>query len=158
MKKKVITIFPIIIVGVILIIGYLIMNQERWLPILSPSLYSILYPTYIKTIETNWDITLPIPESEKNIYSNRGFHGDGDAITELLYENAADIQKIKDLSNSWVSGEEFNINEFPSWVQDLMKMESIDMGAHYLFLQKNSSDFIIFKFNGTKLTIYESYI
>lgn len=40
----------------------------------------------------------------------------GEAITELLYDNPMDIQKIKDLSNNWVSGEELNITELPSGV------------------------------------------
>ena len=154
MKKNWRMIFSTIVLGVILIIGYLIMNPDRWLP----SIYPSLFPTYIDTIEANWNVTLPIPNSEKNIYSNRGSHGDGDAITELLYEIPTDIQKIKDLSNSWVIGEELRINEFPNWVQDLMRTESIDMDADYFFLQRDSRDFIIFKLNGNKLTIYESYI
>jgi len=155
MKKKWRLILSSLIVGVILIVGYLIMNPEKWLPSLFPS----LHPTYIETIQLYWDVALPIPDSEKDIYSSRnGSHGDGDAITELHYEQPKDIRKIWDLSNRWVSGEEFSINEFPSWVQDLMRMESIDKGADYFFLQKDSHDFIIFKLNGNKLTIYESYI
>ena len=151
MKKKWRLILSSLIVGVILIVGYLIMNPEKWLP--------SLYRTYIETIELNWDVTLPIPVSEKDIYSSRnGSHGDGDAITELLYDVPMDIQKIKDLSNSWVSGEELRINEFPNWVQDLLRTESIDKDADYFFIQKDSRDFIIFKLNGNKLTIYESYI
>ena len=138
----------------ILIVGYLFLYPEKWIPLLVPS----LYPTFIETIDSNWNVILPIPNSEKKIMSDRGSHGDGDAITELYYETSMDIQQIKALSNSWVSGEKFNINEFPSWVQDLIRSESLDKGADYFFLEKNGQDFIIFTLNGNKLTIYESYI
>lgn len=124
------------------------MWPERWAP--------SLYPTYIETIDSNWNLSLPIPDSEKDIYSSRvDFHGDGEAITELLYDNPMDIQKIKDLSNNWVSGEELNITELPSGVQELIR--DIDKSSNYFYLQ-NSYDYIFFKLNGNKLTIYESYI
>ena len=141
-------IFTTIIVGVLLIIGSIIMFPERWAP--------SLYPTYIETIEANWNLSLPIPDSEKDIYSSRGSHGDGDAITELHYNNPMDIQKIKELSNYWVSGEELNITEIPSGVQELIR--DIDKSSSYFYLHKNSYDYIFFKLNGNMLTIYESYI
>ena len=149
MKKKRRMIFTTIIVGVLLTIGYIIMLPERWAP--------SLYPTYIETIEANWNLSLPIPDGEKDIYSSRdGSHGDGDAITELHYDNPMDIQKIKDLSNSWVSGEKLNINELPNWVRELIR--DIDKSSSYFYLHKDSYDYIFFKLNGNKLTIYESYI
>ncbi|MGE7604674.1 hypothetical protein ACQKL5_19725 [Peribacillus sp. NPDC097675] len=141
-------IFTTIIVGVLLILGSIIMLPERWAP--------SLYPTYIETIEANWNLSLPIPDSEKDIYSSRvDFHGDGEAITELLYDKPMDIQKIKDLSNNWVSGEEFNITELPTGVQELIR--EIDKSSSYFYLQ-DSYNFIFFELNGNKLTIYESYI
>lgn len=141
-------IFTTIIVGVLLIIGSIIMFPERWTPSLNP--------TYIETIEANWNLSLPIPDSEKDIYSSRvDFHGDGDAITELQYDNPMDIQKIKDLSNDWVSGEEFNIAELPNGVRELII--DIDKSSSYFYLQ-DSYDYIFLKLNGNKLTIYESYI
>lgn len=46
------------------------MWPERWAP--------SLYPTYIETIDSNWNVSLPIPDSKKGIYSSRfDFHGDG---------------------------------------------------------------------------------
>ena len=121
------------------------MFPERWTPSLNP--------TYIETI---WNLSLPIPDSEKDIYSSRvDFHGDGDAITELQYDNPMDIQKIKDLSNDWVSGEEFNIAELPNGVRELII--DIDKSSSYFYLQ-DSYDYIFLKLNGNKLTIYESYI
>lgn len=154
MKKKWRLIFSSLILGLIIIVGYLFLNPEKWIPLLVPS----LYPTFIETVESKWNVTLPIPNREKDIFFDRGFHGDGNSITELHYESATDLQQIKAQSNNWVSGEKFNINEFPSWVQDLIRSESLDKGADYFFLEKNGQDFIIFKLNGNKLTIYESYI
>lgn len=147
MKKKQITFFTIVVF--IVVIGYIMAFPER--------LFPNLYPTYIETIESNWNLSLPIPDSENTIYNARdGSHGDGDAITELQYNDGTDIERIKGLSNDWVSGEEFKISEFPTWVQDLIK--NIDNDASYFFLQDDGFDYIIFELKGNKLTIYESYI
>src|SRR5690606_35014638 len=76
MKKKWKIIFPIIVV--IILIGY-IMTFPKWL-------FPNLYPTYIETIERNWGISLPVPDNKETIYNTRGgFHGDGEAITVLVY-------------------------------------------------------------------------
>ncbi|WP_017187293.1 hypothetical protein [Alkalibacillus haloalkaliphilus] len=149
MKQKRKVIFITIIVGFVLIVGY-IMAFPKWL-------FPSLYPTYIETIESNWNLVLPIPDSEETLYDTRGgFHGDGDAITELHYYEATDIKQIKALSNDWNSGEDLEIRYFPNRVQDLLK--KIDDDASYLFLQGDRFDYIILKLKDEKLTIYESYI
>ena len=145
MKKKWKIIISLVIIAVLLIIGY-VMTFPKW-----------LFPTYIETIESNWDISLPNPDSKKYILDSRGgFHGDGDAITELQYNHATDIQHIKGLTDKWVSGEKFEIKKFPTWVQDLIK--NIDKDAWYFYLQESKSDYIIFELKGNKLIIYESYL
>lgn len=148
MKKKWKIIFPIV---VIMLIAY-IMTFPKWL-------FPHLYPTYIETIERNWGISLPEPDNKETFYNTRGgLFGDGEAITVLVYKQSSDIQYIKDISDSWVSGEEF-IEEIPSWmrnsVQDIMK--EIDNDAKYFYLRKDLTDYVIFKLKGNELTIYESY-
>ncbi len=131
----------------ILVIGY-ILTFPQWL-------FPSLYPTYVETIKSIWNLSLPIPESEIKIYNTRdGSHGDGDAITELHYNSETDIEHIKTLSNDWISGEKFKIGSLPDWVQKLIK---IDIDARYFFLQKNDFDYIILERKGNKLIIYESY-
>ncbi|CAM5221268.1 hypothetical protein UACE39S_05250 [Ureibacillus acetophenoni] len=135
MKKKWRLIRSTLILGLIIIVGYLFINPDKWIPLLNPS----LSPTFLETIESNWNVTLPNPDREEKIFSNRGSHGDGNAITELHYETSTDIQEIKALSNSWISGEDFNINEFPNWVQDLMRTESIEKECSLFLFRKGSS-------------------
>ena len=139
--------FLIVIVSSILVMGYLI-TVPKWL-------FPSLYPTYIETIESNWNLTLPIPENEVDIHNSRGSRGDGDAITELHYDES-DIEKIKALSNEWISGEVFETGSFSEEVRSLIN--EIDNDARYFSLQKSVSDYIIVKLKGNKVTIYESYI
>ncbi|MDV2582931.1 hypothetical protein [Alkalibacillus haloalkaliphilus] len=149
MKKKRKVILITIIVVFILIVGY-IMTFPKWL-------FPSLYPTYIETIESNWNIVLPIPDSEDTLYDTRGgFQGDGDAITELQYYDATNIEHIRALSNNWISGEDFKNKNFPIRVQDLLK--NIDHDASYFFVEDDRFNYIILKLKGEKLTIYESYI
>lgn len=147
MRKKQ-SIFLIVIMGFILVVGYLI-TFPQWL-------FPSLYPTFVETIESNWDLSLPIPEREIDIYNSRdGSHGDGDAITELHYNSDSDIEQIKTLSNEWISGEEFETGSFPEWVRSLIK--EIDNDANYFFLQKSDFDYIILELKDKKVTIFESY-
>ena len=92
------------------------MTLPKWL-------FPSLYPTYIETLETNWDLALPNPVSKETKFNSRsGFHGDGDAITELHYENDEDIKYIKSLLNDWISSDELDINQYPDRVQALIKL------------------------------------
>ena len=144
LKKR--PIFLIIIMCFILMIGYVFIFPEKFFE----------SPTFLETIEANWGLSLPNPDKELYLMSSRdGSHGDGDAIHELYYNNSADIEQIKALSNEWISDEEFDKGIFPEWVRSLIK---IDKDASYFYLQKYESDYIIFELKGNKLKIYESYM
>ncbi|MEK4029453.1 hypothetical protein MKZ02_13075 [Pseudobacillus sp. FSL P4-0506] len=150
MKKKWRAVFFTFTGGFLLIIGAILVFPEWVFPELSP--------TYVQTLETNWGLLLPPPNKERVIKNTREFHGDGDAITELQYQQASDIQSIKHLSASWISGKKFKElkNQFPVWVSDLLT--EVDNEAIYFYLRKAGSDYIVFELKGNKVTIYESYI
>ena len=146
LKKR--TIFSTVILSFVLFLGYLL-TFPQWI-------FPSLYPTYVETIESNWGLSLPIPDSEIDIFNSRGgFHGDGDAITELHYSNRSDLEKIKALSNEWRIGEKFERESFPASVRSLIK--EIDNDASYFFLQKSDFDYVILKLKDNTLTIFESY-
>ncbi|MGN7477256.1 hypothetical protein ACTHOQ_05315 [Solibacillus silvestris] len=142
-------IFMVVIMGFILVAGY-VLTFPQWL-------FPGLYPTFVETIESNWGLSLPPPEKEVDIYNDRGgFHGDGDAITELYYNNESDVELIKALSKEWVSGEKFETESLPERVLSLIK--ETDKDASYFFLQESGFDYIILELKGNKVTIFESYI
>ena len=146
LKKR--PIFFIIIMSFILMIGYVFLFPEK--------VFKFEFPTYLESVEGNWGLSLPVPDKEVSLFSSRsGPHGEGDAIHELYYNNSADIEKIKALSNEWIIGEEFDKEIFPEWVRILIK---IDKDASYFYLQEYESDYIIFELKGNKLKIYESYM
>lgn len=148
MKKNMIFYITIFVV-ILLIIGYFSMNTNRWL--------SSLGPTYTEAIESNWDVRLPTPDSINYVLSNRGWQGDGEAIAELYYEQSVNIQEINELSEKWVSGEEFVNEQLPNWVESLVNSENIEIDAKYFYMKTNGNDYIVFKLNGHKLTVYETY-
>lgn len=115
-------------------------------------------PTYAEVIEKNWGLVIPDPDEETLIKNEREFHGDGETITELHYEKSNDIQSVKNLSDSWMSGEKFEATKkvLPNWINDLIK--KVDKEANYFYLKKDRSDYIIFEMKGHQVTIYESYI
>ena len=145
LKKR--SIFIVIIMCIIIGIGYIFIFPEK--------VFKFEFPTFLETLEANWGISLPNPDKEVYLLSSRdGSHGDGDAIHELHFNNSADIEQIKALSNEWIIGEEFNKEIFPEWVRTLIK---IDKDAGYFYLQKHD-DYIIFELKDNTLKIYESYI
>ena len=145
LKKR--PIFLIIIMCFFLGIGYVFLFPEK--------VFKFESPTFLETVEGNWGLSLPVPDKEVYLFSSRdGSHGDGDAIHELHYNNSADIEQIKALSNEWIIGEEFDKEIFPEWVRTLIK---IDKDASYFYLHKRD-DYIIFELKDNKLKIYESYM
>ena len=146
LKKR--SIFIVIIMCIMLGIGYVFIFPEK--------VFKFEYPTFLETLEANWGLSLPNPDKEVYLLSSRdGSHGDGDAIHELHFNNSADIEQIKALSNEWITGEAFDKGLFPEWVRSLIK---IDTDASYFYLQKSELDYIIFELKDNKLKIYESYI
>lgn len=115
--------------------------------------------TYIGTVKTNWGVSLPKPDHQTTIMSNRGgIQGDGDAVTELQYNSQSDITKIKSLSKNWTDGTTFEKEEktISENIGDVIK--HVDPKAKYFYLRKNNSlDFVVFELNGYTLTVYESY-
>ncbi|MDQ0233275.1 hypothetical protein [Metabacillus malikii] len=150
MKNKRKMAFASIILVFLFIFGY-ITTLPEWL-------FPNVYPTYIETIETNWNVTLPMPDHEKILYNTRvnSFHGDGESITELHYENPTTLQAIEKLAESWHRVDETTLKAFPEGVQELIKKR--DKSASYFYLEEDGFDYIIFGIKGNKVTIYESYI
>lgn len=151
MKKKWKIIWSAFIAAILFMMGMVIVFPEKFFPDISS--------TYAEVIKTNWGIVIPDPDQETTVKNEREFHGDGETITELKYEKPGDIQSIKNLSPSWMNGEEFEKakKEFPPWISDLIK--DADKDAEYFCLQKNEDDdYIIFELKGSNVTIYESYM
>lgn len=147
-QKWKIIISTIVVVCLFMLGGFIVFSN--WF-------FSNLFPAYIETIELNWDVSLPPPNHKKTIESPRGgFHGDGDAITELQYDQAKDIENIKELSDSWINGKMLEAALFPDRIGELLS--DVDHEAEYFYLKKNGTDYIIFELKGKKLTIYESYL
>ncbi|MCP3764407.1 hypothetical protein NLX67_18865 [Domibacillus sp. A3M-37] len=150
MKKKWKIILSAFVVAILFLIGTFIFYPEWFFPGTSS--------TYAETIETNWGLVIPDPAEETLIKNEREFHGDGETITELHYEKSNDIQSIRNLSNSWISGGKFEVTkkELPNWINDLIK--KVEKEANYFYLKKDRNDYIIFELKGNKVTVYESYI
>ena len=160
----------VIILGIIVII--LISSIVTYI-----KLKPIIFPSYIECVEINWKIKLPKPHEVILVGSTRGgFHGDGDEINELIYNNEEDLDTLNN-SFKWFNYEEIPFNISYNGIMLLggigtrnVKGTNIPDGnpqsiigqlskeAKYFYVDKNDkSDFIIFILEGNKLTIYESY-
>lgn len=135
---------------ILLIIGTFIFYPERFFP--DASL------TYAESIKTNWGLTIPDPDQETTIKNERFAHGDGETITELYYEKSTDLQSIKNLSNSWMTGKEFEEKkkDLPPWIDDLIK--EVNSETSYFYFKKDHNDYLILELRGNNVTVYESYI
>ena len=132
----------------IFVVSSVVLFPEKFFPSLTP--------TYVETIQSNWNVTLPTANKLVYLLDNRtGSHGDGEAITELYYANSSDLNTIKAISNDWVYGEQFDINVLPDSVQNLLG--DVDDQALYLVL-KEDMDYLIIKLEDDKATLVESYI
>ena len=141
-------IFSIVSLILILGIGSVVLFPEKFFP--------SLFPTYLETVQTNWNLTLPTPDKTVYVLDTRGGpHGDGEAITELYYTNPNDLETIKALSPNWVDGEHFDTSKLPEDVRDLLG--EVDDEAQYILFHEDL-DHLILKLEEGKLTLIESFI
>lgn len=123
----------------------------------------LFMPSFLGTIEFNWDIKLPKPVKIEEIYNSRGgFHGDGDSYYLLHYSQKKSNELISSLN--WKKEDVLAYNKAKAFIKGLQVNGCVtDLNFENkpltIYKRKARSDYVILLYDSInyKLYIIESY-
>ncbi|WP_010268503.1 hypothetical protein [Paenibacillus senegalensis] len=127
----IIFLWAIMLIGFVFLVTYALAKKNKWLIISSAAgvvillgiqLYSYKsysFPTFVETVQLNWEVSLPEPSALQPMVAARGgLQGEGDDYTIVEYEDPASINLVSQ-SVAWSDRTTDNEQQVREYIQSL---------------------------------------